>query len=341
MHAMAQTAIRIVRGKMPRQARLDAPGTLHHVMVRGIEKRRIVDDEKDRETFIARLGEAAANTGMVIYAWSLMPNHAHLLLRSGPQGLPAFMRRFLTGYAIDYNRRHRRHGHLFQNRYKSIVCEEDAYFRELVRYIHLNPLRAGLVRDLTHLDRYSWSGHAVVMGNVDYGWQNRSHVLAWFGRREKAAVKAYRQYVKDGIPWGRRPELVGGGLIRSLGGWSQVKSRRGTDEPGLSDARILGGTEFVQRLLEEAEGRLRHQLPADRRWREGKSLVERLCAECWVSLEELQSGSRREPVSRVRTLLVQRLVLDLGLPQAEAARLLGVTATAIAKSLKRAGPKEV
>ena len=118
---------------MPRQARLDAPGTLHHVMVRGIERRGIVDDGKDRGTFMARLGEAAASTGMAIYAWSQLPNHAHILVRSGPHGLPVFMRRFLTGYAIEYNRRHRRHGHLFQNRYKSIVCEEDAYFRELQR----------------------------------------------------------------------------------------------------------------------------------------------------------------------------------------------------------------
>ncbi|MBI4573033.1 MAG: transposase [candidate division NC10 bacterium] len=326
---------------MPRQARLDAPGTLHHVMVRGIEKRRIVDDGKDRGKFIARLGEAAASTRMVIYAWALLPNHAHILLRSGPQGLPAFMRRFLTGYAGDYNRRHRRHGHLFQNRYKSIVCEEDAYFQELVRYIHLNPLRAGLVRDLTYLDRFAWCGHAVVMGNVHYAWQDRAHVLAWFGRREKAAVKAYRQYVADGIPLGRRPELVGGGLIRSLGGWSQVKSRRRKEERALSDERILGGGEFVQRMLGEAEETIRHQLPADRRWREGRRLVDRVCAEGKVSLEELQSGSRREPVSRVRARLGQRLVLDLGLPQAEAARLLGVSGPAIAKSLKRAAAKVV
>jgi len=321
---------------MPRQARLDAPGTLHHVMVRGIEKRRIVDDGKDRGAFMGRLGEAAAATGTVLYAWSLMPNHAHLLLRSGPQGLPGFMRRFLTGYAMEYNRRHRRHGHLFQNRYKSIVCEEDTYFRELVRYIHLNPLRSRLVRDLMHLDRYRWCGHAVVMGNVEYDWQDRAHVLAWFGRRKKAALKAYRQYMTDGIPLGRRPELVGGGLIRSLGGWSQVKSRRGTGEREFSDARILGGGEFVQRLLEEAEERLRRQFPAERWGREGRRVVERVCAQARIPLEELQSGSRREPVSHVRTLLVRRLVLDLGLPQAEAARWLRVSAPAIAKSLKRA-----
>ncbi len=128
---------------MPRQARLDAPGTLHHVIVRGIGKRGIVDDRKDRGNFVSRMGEIASDTGTEIYAWALMTNHAHILLRSGTFGLSRYMRRLLTGYAISYNLRHHRHGHLFQNRYKSIVCEEETYFLELVRYIHLNPLRAG------------------------------------------------------------------------------------------------------------------------------------------------------------------------------------------------------
>jgi REP element-mobilizing transposase RayT len=98
---------------MPRQARLDAPGTLHHVIIRGMEKGRIVDGQKDREMFISRLGEIALATKTAIYAWSLMINHAHLLVRSGPQGLSQFMRRLLTGYAINYNKRHSRIGHLF------------------------------------------------------------------------------------------------------------------------------------------------------------------------------------------------------------------------------------
>ena len=110
---------------MPRQARLDAPGTLHHVILRGIEKREIVDDDKDRQNFIQRLGGLAEETETKIYAWSLMTNHAHLLLRSGPLSLPKFMRRFLTGYAVTYNLRHLRHGPLFQNRYHSILCDED------------------------------------------------------------------------------------------------------------------------------------------------------------------------------------------------------------------------
>ncbi len=133
---------------MPRGARLDAPGTLHHVMVRGIEGNSIVADDEDRGFFVSRMGKVASETGTSIFAWALMTNHAHILMKSGAAGLSTFMHKLLTGYASGYNRRHQRHGHLFQNRYKSIVCEEDAYFLRLVSYIHLNPLRAGLVGSL-------------------------------------------------------------------------------------------------------------------------------------------------------------------------------------------------
>jgi REP element-mobilizing transposase RayT len=115
---------------MPRQARLDAPGTLHHVIIRGIEKKNIVQTQYDRKDFVERLDHLTTETETAIYAWALLSNHAHLLLRSSDGGLSNFMSRLLTGYAINYNLRHKRHGHLFQNRYKSIICEEDAYFRE-------------------------------------------------------------------------------------------------------------------------------------------------------------------------------------------------------------------
>ena len=140
---------------MPRQARLDAPGTLHHVMLRGIERRAIVTDDADRHEFVRRLGASAMQSRTSVYGWVLLTNHAHLLLRSGPDGLPWLMRRFLTGYAQAYNRRHQRHGHLFQNRYKSIVCEEDGYFMELLRYIHLNPIACQAGQDLKRIGALS------------------------------------------------------------------------------------------------------------------------------------------------------------------------------------------
>ena len=136
------------------------------------------------------------------------------------------MRRLLTGYAVSYNLRHRRHGHVFQNRYKSIVCDGDSYFTELVRYIHLNPLRVELVKDLKELEKYPYCGHGTIVGTLARRWQDCESVLAQFGRRASDAKEAYRRFVAEGVALGRRPELVGGGLTRSAGEWFSVRSQR-------------------------------------------------------------------------------------------------------------------
>ena len=149
---------------MPRQPRLDAPGLLQHVMARGIERRKIFLDDKDRESFLERFANILEETQTQCYAWALIPNHFHLLLRTGPTPLSKVMRRLMTGYAVTFNKRHKRSGHLFQNRYKSVVCEEDAYLLELIRYIHLNPLLASLVQNLQKLDKYPWTGHSAILG---------------------------------------------------------------------------------------------------------------------------------------------------------------------------------
>ncbi len=174
---------------MPRGPRLDAPATLHHVMVRGIERRRIFESDRDREDFLDRLGRIIQEGGASCFAWVLIPNHAHILLRTGSTPLAGMMRRLLTGYAVSFNLRHQRSGHLFQNRYRSIVCEENAYMLELVRYIHLNAIRAGLVKEMEGLDRYRWSGHSVLMGRESRPWQAREEVLSYFGAREGVAKR--------------------------------------------------------------------------------------------------------------------------------------------------------
>ena len=133
---------------MPRKARIDSPGALHHVIIRGIERRKIFRSDYDRENFVVRLSELIPETQTDCFAWALIPNHAHLLLRTGSIPVSVFMSRLLTGYAVWFNKKYRRRGQLFQNRYKSILCQEYPYLKELVRYIHLNPLRAGLVEDM-------------------------------------------------------------------------------------------------------------------------------------------------------------------------------------------------
>jgi REP element-mobilizing transposase RayT len=320
---------------MPRRARLDAPGTLHHVIIRGIEKRLIVKDDDDRRDFVSRLGRLAVETKTSVFAWALLNNHAHILVKSSSHGLPGLMRRLLTGYAIRYNLRHRRHGHLFQNRYKSIVCEEDVYFRELLRYIHLNPLRAGAVENLSQLDGYPWSGHAMLMGEIVNDWQDRDYVLRWFGRIEAEAKAAYRAYVREGVEQGRRPELVGGGLIRSIGGWSAVKSlrREGILEKG--DARILGSSEFVIKVVGELEKRLKYQFSLAERIEKAAEILSLECKNAGLEAEALAAGGRRREMSNLRSKLAKQFVDGLGLSLAETGRLLGVSTSAIARSLNR------
>ena len=165
---------------MPRKARIDAPGALHHIICRGIERKRIFRDNTDRNNFVERLSSIIIDTSTRCYAWALIPNHFHLLLRTGRVPIATVMRRLLTGYAVTFNRRHRRHGHLFQNRYKSILCQEEPYLLELVRYIHLNPLRARVVPSFEKLNHYSFSGHSRLIGRIKGEWQETDEILLRF-----------------------------------------------------------------------------------------------------------------------------------------------------------------
>jgi REP element-mobilizing transposase RayT len=226
---------------MPRLARLDIAGLLQHVIVRGIERRDIFNDDHDRQLFVTRFASLLSETGVQCYAWALLSNHFHLLLMPTTTTLSHFMRRLLTGYAVSFNRRNKRSGHLFQNRYKSIVCEEEPYLLELVRYIHLNPLRAGMVASLDELAIYPWTGHAVLLGHRQLGGQETEAILERFGKRVTTARQNYRQFVAVGIKAGRRDDLVGGGLKRSRG-------ERQNHEYESFDERVLGGGDFVDSL---------------------------------------------------------------------------------------------
>ncbi|MBM4309922.1 MAG: hypothetical protein FJ119_03100 [Deltaproteobacteria bacterium] len=320
---------------MPRQARLDSPGTLHHVIIRGIEKKPIVKTDTDREDFVSRLGRLSLETETAIYAWSLMTNHAHMLVRTSGVGLSKYMRRLLTGYAVNFNNRHSRHGHLFQNRYKSIVCDEDAYFQELVRYIHLNPLRARLVNDMRSLDGYRWSGHSAIVGKVVHPWQDTDYVLGWFGKTKPEARRRYREFVLSGIDSGKRPDLVGGGLLRSKGGWSQVISMRRRGVREAADARILGDGEFVDKILCEADGVVQSQFSCKVDRGHLQKVIRRFCKDNKLTEEDICSGSRRREISQARGRLALQLVREHGVSFAECARQLYVTTSAIAKVVTR------
>ena len=316
---------------MPRQARLDAPGVLQHVMVRGLERRPIFRTDLDRADFVRRLVALVDATGLTVYAWALLPTHAHLLVRTGQRPLARCMRALLTGYAGAFNRRHRRVGHLFQNRYKSIVVEEEPYLLELVRYLHLNPLRAQVVPTLAALDRYPWTGHSALLGARPCAWQATGAVLQQFGPTPARARKAYRAFVGDGIPRGRRPELQGGGLLRSLGGWRAVASlRRGREAYG-GDERVLGSAEFV----EAVRGTLQAAEPVPGRRHPLAELVAVVCAATECSPTALQQGSRRTRAARAREGVAYLALEVCGYPGRTVADLLGVRPSAVYRAAQR------
>lgn len=322
---------------MPRKPRLDAPGALHHVIARGIEQREIFQSRDDYQDFLKRLEEITKNDQIQILAWTLIPNHFHLLVRSGNLSLSEAMRRLLTGYAVSFNKRHNRSGHLFQNRYKSILCEEEPYLLELVRYIHLNPLRAGLVKNLDELDNYHLSGHSALMGKRKRSWQETDEVLCQFSRKVRFSRKLYRAYVSEGVALDKKFELSGGGLLRSLGGWSEVKALKRRKEPIFSDTRVLGSGAYVQCVLKEAQTKEAETLRLKIKKVNLDELLNKVSRFYRIEPEELKSGSRRTKIIEARRTIAQLSIKKFGYSGAEVARHLGVTASCINRQINTGG----
>ncbi len=320
---------------MPRNARIDAPGALHHIIVRGIERRKIFEDDTDRINFLDRLGKVLSETHTKCFAWALIPNHFHLLLRTGGCPLSTVMRRLLTGHAMNFNRRHRRSGQLFQNRYKSILCQEDTYLLELVRYIHLNPIRARLVTDIKALDKYSFCGHSVIMGKKKNDWQDDVYVLKLFGGKKSTARHRYKIFVQEGIQKGKRPEFTGGGLVRSSGGWSVIKSFRRANIHFKSDERVLGDSDFVERVLKIADESLERKYQLKSQGYDIDKLAERVAEIFSIKPEEIFQPGKQPVKVKARSLFCHWAVRELGFTMADLAPKLNISQPAVSMSAQR------
>ena len=320
---------------MPRLARLDAPGVLHHIMIRGIERRNIFRVEKDREDFLDCLANILPETQTSCYAWVLMSNHAHFIFRTGTAPIAKVMRRLLTGYAVSFNHRHRRHGQLFQNRYQSIVCQEDVYLRELVRYIHLNPVRAGIVAELSQLNKYPYCGHSSIMGKEDQPWQDVKYVLGYFGQTVKSARKSYSSFVEAGFDQGRRDELTGGGLIRSLGGWSEI-AKENIKGPvhTKSDERILGDSDFVFEILSQSSEKYERKYELKRLGFDLDRVGIRVSEIYGIDPEDILSKGKQQKRVKARSLFCHWSVNELGVSLTEFARRIGISVPAIGYSVR-------
>jgi putative transposase len=317
---------------MPRRSRLDATGILHHVIIRGIERKRIFSDDDDRDDFLNRCGIIFPETTISCYSFALMPNHVHLLIRTGLTPLSTVMTRLLTGYVIHYNRKHQRHGQLFQNRYKSIICQEDVYLKELVRYIHLNPLRAGIVKDIEELASFPYTGHATLIGKISYLWQDETFILSLFDGSTSKARSVYLDFVKAGLTQGRRPDLTGGGLMRSYGKWGEIRK---SVERLKGDVRILGDTQFVLDVLSQAQQKLDHQYRLKTGGIDFPFVEQRTLTLCGVAKDDLYSRSRQKRFAEAKALLSFFAVRELGMTQTQVAERLNMTQPGVASAAAR------
>lgn len=241
---------------MPRGPRISYPGCFHHVYARGNNKQPIYLTDKDRVVFLERVGSNVSLWGIRCIAWALMPNHFHFLLRNESGEMPTFMKCLLTAYSMYFNSHHQRVGHLFQNRYQSPVISKDSYLREVIRYIHLNPVRSGLVGSLYGLEQYPWTGHRQLLHGGIAVWQDIAFIRELFsGPRPEEWRSRYREFVEIGYRETMdAPEIPPGVPLSSFrpatrskrqdppvppGGFQQVLSRISV-RSGIPAGRIVG-----------------------------------------------------------------------------------------------------
>jgi len=190
--------------KMARKRRIEFLGAFYHVLARGNNKQVVFKDEQDYKVYISRIKRYQKRYNFILYAYVLMPNHVHLLIETGAMPLSKIMQGIQQSYTIYFHKKYNSVGHLFQGRYKAILCEREMYLLELVRYIHLNPVRAGLV---DNPDDYAWSSHPVYLGYCNQDFVNKDFILIMFSEAECSAKNLYHKFIRDGLNIGHRKEF--------------------------------------------------------------------------------------------------------------------------------------
>jgi len=292
---------------MARKPRIEIPGGLYHIISRGNNRRKIFRSHDDYLKFTSMVAQQKAKLPFYLYAYCLMPNHSHLLIERQDDKISRIMQGLLTGYSQYFNRKYRKIGHLFQGRYKAILCQTGRYLGELVRYIHLNPVRARMVR---RPEDYEYSGHRAYLGQDRTGLVDTEPVLRHFGGTKARAVAVYRQFVEGAI-----------------GDPSQTEYYRA------SEGRLLGSDEFLQEI--------KHRIGDHRA---GPKTIERTSVEDLLSVAARSSGlTPQELCSRSknrRTVKVREAVIVLGrergISNRELAVALGVDGSSVTKRVEAA-----
>jgi len=294
---------------MARKARAEVEGGLYHVITRGNNHRQIFDAPADYEKFLSLLGTQKIKLPFFLYAYSLMSNHVHLLIERQASPVGRIMHRLLTGYAQYYNRRHRRVGHLLQGRYKGILCQSDRYLSELVRYIHLNPVRARMVK---RPEDYQYSSHRAYLGLEPAGTVDVDPVLRHFGGRREVARDRYRQFVAAGIKQGHCGEFY-----------------------AADEGRILGSEEFIDATIHRLGETGRSNRAAKKKGLpvcevEPDRLVAAVERVCSIPREDFCGTSKRGPAIMAKEMLIL-IGLQMGASMKALSEIIGISRSALSR----------
>jgi len=221
------------------------------------------------------------------------------------------------------------------NRFKSILCQEDLYLKELVVYIHLNPLRAKLVAELKDLAKYAYGGHSVLLGKLKRDFQDVDFVLQLFGDKVTEARGNYREYVRQRMKLGRRPELVGGGLLRSIGGWSVLKAMSKARIHLKGDERILGDSDFVKQVLSEQKEQFERRYWLKAQGYDLDRVVEKVAKVFEIKPQEIWKPSNQPLRVKARSLVCYWAVRELGMHGTSVGKQLGVGQSTVSRVVVR------
>jgi putative transposase len=260
---------------MARKPRVEFEGAFYHVIARGNQRRSIFSNDRDREAYLGRIERYRKRYDFIVYGYVLMSNHVHLLIQTRKVPLSKIMQGIQGGFTQRYNRLHRTTGHLFQGRFKAILCDRDAYLLELVRYIHLNPAR---IRQPQDPWKYRWSSHRAYLGGWTAVEVNSEEVLAQLGPTKTEARRAYVGFMKDGLSLGHLEKFY-----------------------QTIDQRFLGDEEFVERIERKTD---RKEEAVGVKKVSFRRLLEAVAAQQGFSPERLTDVARSRHLTKTRTLLV-------------------------------------
>jgi len=289
---------------MARKPRIVYPGALYHVILRGNNGQTIFFDDKDRIRFYLLLQEGIERFGYRVHGFCLMTNHVHLAIQTGEISLSRILQNISFRYTRWVNWHQKRSGHLFQGRYKAVLLDADVYLKELVRYIHLNPVRAGIVNEPQD---YGWSGHGAYLGLETIPWLTTDWVLSQFSKKLSLARKGYKSFVHEGKK-----------------GSHQEEYHKGTE----IDSRILGDDDFIDRVLDREPKRPRPKVNLEK-------IIGEICRYFHLEEKDFFVKGKDHKLSEARGMAAW-LVLELGVGTlAELSKRMGRDVTTLSAGAKR------